>query len=234
MALRAILFDLDDTLYGYAPCNEAGLRAAHERLAREVTASYDDFRACHDEVRLELAEQLKGQAASHNRAIFFKRIVERLVGPGRGSLAVELFETYWRVFLDTMQPAPAALQLLEELSRTHSLALVSNHTTEVQLRKLEALGLEPYFEVVMTSEEAGVEKPDPRIFEQALRALGVAPADSVMVGDGPGVDLLGAQRAGVRCILSREFAAAGLDGCEGIEILDSLSELPGKLARASG
>jgi len=234
MALRAILFDLDDTLYGYAPCNEAGLRAAHERLAGEVTASYDDFRACHDEVRLELAEQLEGQAASHNRAIFFKRIAERLVGPGRGSLAVELYDTYWRVFLDTMEPAPAALQLLQDLSRTHRLALVSNHTTEVQLRKLEALGFEPYFEVVMTSEEAGVEKPDPRIFEQALRLLQVAPADSVMVGDGPGVDLLGAQRAGVRCLLSREFVAPRLDGYEAAETLDSLSELPSKLDLASG
>lgn len=230
MTIRALLFDLDDTLYGYAPCNEAGLAAAHQAFSRAGDVSLAEFRATHDAVRRELAHELRGQAASHNRALFFKRIVERLVGPGRGRLAVELFDTYWSTFLAGLRPSPHAHPVLSALHGEYALALVSNHTTDIQLRKLAALELEPYFPVVVTSEEAGVEKPDPRLFELALEALGVSAAEAVMIGDSPSVDLRGARGLGMRCVLSREFVQPALEGEAPDGTLARLDELPGWLA----
>ena len=201
----AVLFDLDDTLYGYAPCNAAGLEAAHDVLAAAEPIDRAAFLELHDRVRSELAERLRGQAASHNRAIFFKRMVELHAGPGRGALALRMFTDYWAAFLERMVPAPGALETLDELGRTHALALVTNHTTDIQLHKVERLGIATRFAAIVTSEEVGVEKPHARVFATALEELGVEPARAVMVGDNPTVDVRGAAEAGMRAILSTEF-----------------------------
>ena len=174
---EAVLFDLDNTLYEYAPCNAAGLLAAEQVLATQYSLGEGRFQELHDIVRLELAEELKGSAASHERSLFFKRIAERSTAPeDRGShpgLAIHMFEAYWGAFMGCKEPAPHAHEQLSLLAGTHRLALVSNHTNLAQLKKVEALGFGPYFEVIITSEEAGVEKPHARIFELALEALGV-------------------------------------------------------------
>jgi putative hydrolase of the HAD superfamily len=227
---RALLFDLDDTLYGYAPCNEAALQAVHGLLSAQVTCSAEEFRSLHDAVRTEFAQELSGQAASHNRSLFFKRIVERLVGTCQIDLAVDLFDRYWRVFLDSMQPAPDAQEVLSALGSSHELALVSNHTTDIQLRKLRQLGFQSYFGVVVTSEEVGVEKPDPRVFLRALTALGVEASEAVMIGDDLQGDIHGARAAGLATVLTTEFSGREVDSAAADVLISSLAELPAGLA----
>jgi putative hydrolase of the HAD superfamily len=223
---RAVLFDLDDTLYAYAPCNEAALAAAHELLRESVDVSAEGFRSLHDDVRLELARELRGQAASHERALFFKRIVERLTGAPRAALAGRLLDRYWEVFLAHMRPAPGALEVLAQLAAERPLGLVSNHTTAAQLRKVARLELEPFFAVVVTSEEVGAEKPDARVFARALEALGAQPSEAVMVGDDPECDARGARAHGLAAILTTEFRADGqLEGLADA-VVGSVTEVP--------
>jgi len=207
----AVLFDLDDTLYEYGPCNEAGLAAAHATLEAAHPLDFSAFRELHDRVRSELAVRLRGQAASHNRAIFFKYVVERHAGAVKADLAHEMFTGYWSAFLARMTPAPGMEEALTELSKSCALALVTNHTTDVQLRKIARLGIERWFPVVVTSEEVGVEKPDARIFTAALAALGVEASRGVMVGDDPDGDIRGAAGAGLRTVLSTEFHSRARD-----------------------
>lgn len=223
---RAVLLDLDDTLYAYAPCNEAGLVAAHTVLGGSAPLDVATFRALHDRVRAELAVRLRGQAASHDRAIFFKLVVERHTGASRPALALEMLEAYWSSFLARATPAPGATEALEELARDHALALVTNQSTDVQLRKLERLGLARWFPVVVTSAEVGVEKPDARMFAAALEALAVVPTRAVMVGDDPEVDARGAANAGLRTILSTQFRAAPGDTTHSDRVVASVSALP--------
>lgn len=223
---RAVLFDLDDTLYAYEPCNEAGLVAAHAVLSGAAPLDVATFRALHDRVRAELATRLRGRAASHDRAIFFKLVVERHTGASRPALALELLEAYWSSFLARATPAAGASEALEELARHHALALVTNQTTDVQLRKLERLGLARWFPVVVTSGEIGVEKPDARMFAAALEALGVEPTRAVMVGDDPEADMRGAAKAGLRTILSTQFRAASGDTTPSDRVVASVSAVP--------
>ncbi len=232
--LRALLFDLDDTLYAYGPCNDRALEAVHDLLCRTVITRADAFRALHDEVRGDLARELSGQAASHNRVLFFKRMVERLLGESRPTLALALFDEYWRVFFDAMVPAPDAHRVLGKLAACYPLALVSNHTTAVQLRKLQRLDFEGYFSAVVTSEEAGVEKPAAHIFEVALKAVGATAAQALMIGDSVKGDLAGAAALGMRCIHTEEFTAER--DTEGIsaERLQRLGELLERLPGLSG
>jgi putative hydrolase of the HAD superfamily len=229
--IEAFLFDLDDTLYDYAPCNAAGLEAAHARLAGELSVSADDFRALHDEVRADLAHELRRQAASHDRILFFKRMVEHLSGRPGSALALEVHEAYWSAFLERARPAPHAHDVLGELASAGKVALVSNHTTAVQLRKIDRLGLDPFLTAVVTSEEAGVEKPDARIFAAALSALGVHASNAVMIGDDPAGDIAGARALGLRTVLTTEFRDTGAPHGLAGAVVTSLAELPGLWSR---
>jgi HAD superfamily hydrolase (TIGR01549 family) len=92
-------------------------------------------------------------------------------------------------------------QVLAELRRRGSrLGIVSNSDGRLQ-EKLEVVGLAPYFDVVVDSEVVGVEKPEPRIFEIGLEALGTTAERSLYVGDIFSVDVLGARRAGLQAAL---------------------------------
>src|SRR6185503_4502319 len=93
---------------------------------------------------------------------------------------------------------PEVSATLDRLRPTYALALITNGAPDIQRDKLARSGIESYFPVVAVSVEAGVAKPDPAIFAQTLAALEVAPGEAVMVGDSPGRDILGANRAGVR------------------------------------
>jgi len=214
MTPRAVLFDLDDTLYPYEPCNQAGLRATSRLLAQFTSGlSYEQFKVLHDDVRDQLATELGGTAACHNRALFFKMMVERLAC--ESSLAIDLYDLYWQQFLEYARGGGGeAIKILAELSaRGYLLAIVSNHVALPQLCKVKALGMESYFKAIVTSEEAGAEKPEPRIFELALERLGVKAGEAVFIGDNPAGDIRGAVGAGIgMTILTVEYAQSAV--CE--------------------
>lgn len=233
--VQVILFDLDNTLYEYAPCHEAGLEAAHQAMNKESRIPSAAFLDLHDLVRKRLARQLKGQAASHERSLFFKGLVGEFLclnpaqGAGHGthpSLTLLLYQAYWESFLKTMRPAPEAHAVLGQLASTHRLALVSNHTTLVQLKKVVALKIDPYFSAIVTSEEAGAEKPDGRIFSHALSALDSSPNQALMVGDDLHADYHGARAAGLQAVLCTQFLSA-VDSESKIQTIARLGELTG-------
>ena len=207
MQKQAVLFDLDNTLYHYDPCNEAGLEAAWKTLSNRHRITSHEFQNRHDIARAELARELAGQAASHNRTLFFKRIVEMTIGRSELPLTLELTECYWKSFLKRMRPGPETSVVLDKLAKTHRLALVSNQTTEIQLRKLVTLGIDSYFGAIITSEEVGAEKPDVKVFDAALAALDVSASEAILVGDHLRGDIAGAQKAGVATIHTREFTS---------------------------
>ncbi len=212
MKPKAVLIDLDDTLYEYAPCNRVGLAAAREVLGSVFDLPAVEFQELHDEVRGQLASELRGQAASHNRALFFKRMVEEIAGgrhPALSDLVRRMYGRYWAAFYERMQPQADALEVLEGLRVSHSLVLVSNHTTLPQLGKISALGFDGLFDALVTSEEAGAEKPAARIFEIALEQAGVRAEETVMIGDDPETDIAGAAAFGMRTIQTLEFTSKG-------------------------
>ena len=212
MKAKAVLIDLDDTLYEYAPCNRVGLAAAREVLGGAFEIPAQEFQGLHDEVRGQLASELRGQAASHNRALFFKCMVEAVAGgryPALSDLVRRMYGRYWAAFYERMQPQADALEVLAALKASRPLALVSNHTALPQLGKIAALGFDGLFDAVVTSEEAGAEKPAARIFEIALEQAGTKAEEAVMIGDDPETDIAGASALGMRSIQTLEFTSKG-------------------------
>ena len=90
--------------------------------------------------------------------------------------------------------------LLDELRQRYRLGVITNGPAEVQQHKFDHTGVSEYFEMFLPSGEVGVEKPDPRIFHIALDRLGLAPREAIFVGDHLDLDVMGAQRAGMKAV----------------------------------
>lgn len=123
----------------------------------------------------------------------------------------------------------------EALARLRSaglrLGVVSNSDGRVEAA-LEAAGLRGYFEVVIDSALAGVEKPDPAIFHAALTAMDVSPRETLYVGDLYEVDVLGARAAGMEAVLLAPGEPPAIAGCRVVPSLAALADhlLPGERA----
>jgi putative hydrolase of the HAD superfamily len=106
----------------------------------------------------------------------------------------------------TPQKVPYVDEVLQELKQYYKLGIVTNTLTSreqhvrVALRKI---GLEQFFDVILTSVDVGYDKPDEKIFLKALRALKVQPEEAVMVGNRISTDILGANKVGIKTILFR-------------------------------
>jgi putative hydrolase of the HAD superfamily len=203
--LKAVLFDLDNTLYHWDPCDLRGREAAYAVLRQEADLSFERFMVLHDEARDHLKKHLHGQSSNHNRVLFFKYMTDKLASQPRPGLVLAMHQQYWDAFFSVMQPHPDALPVLEQLRSLYKMALVSNHVAQPQLEKIVRLGFAPFFDLLITSEEAGVEKPNQRIFDLTLRQLSVPAHAAVMIGDNPPGDIEGAHRAGLHSIYMAEY-----------------------------
>jgi HAD superfamily hydrolase (TIGR01549 family) len=207
---KAVLFDLDDTLFDHAlTCRAAlrSLRAVHpflgSRSLREVAREYGNLLgATHTEVAL--GRRTTGSARTER----FLRLAEWLGHPISRRLAAELSEQYRRRYLEIRRPVSGAPEFVRRLVGRTTIAVVTNHTTPEQSEKLVFLGIDRAVDALVTSGDVGAQKPDPAIFRCALRRIGVAAEDTVMIGDVWATDVVGARRAGVRPIWFNRFHLA--------------------------
>jgi putative hydrolase of the HAD superfamily len=92
---------------------------------------------------------------------------------------------------------PHSREALEYLYKRYHLHMITNGFEEVQQKKLDVNDLRKYFRTITTSEEAGVKKPETRIFELSLEKAGAKASESLMIGDDLVVDMAGARAVGI-------------------------------------
>jgi putative hydrolase of the HAD superfamily len=239
MAIRAIVFDLDDTLV----VDEAAAQTALRATCVTATQWYGiDAEELYGAIRKRARELWRGNATVASSSCCGMSSWEALRSEFVGSdpLVVELrawapkfrFEAWLAALGDcgVFDPVlaqelacqyprerearneayPDALPALADLARDYKLALVTNGPSELQRGKLFASGLEEFFPVIIVSAEVGVWKPDPRIFALALEGLGLQPGEAVMVGDMVTRDVGAAQAAGLRGIWLDRSADGGI------------------------
>ena len=220
--LRAVLFDLDETLIpedeplataylavvralGGEDADVAELRAGlRARWQRE--APCPDYRArVHVSASDGLIAEFTGDdpALAAIRAYLPRFRAEAFPDP-------ELVALWQRTRIEAQATYPLARATLERLRGELRLGLVTNGTSDLQRRKLALAGLEPYFDVVVASCDIGAGKPDPAIFRAALAALGVTAAEAVMVGNDRDRDIQGAANAGLPSVLIEHGDLRGL------------------------
>lgn len=198
--IQAVIFDLDNTLYDYASLDQEAADRVRDLVCRHFgvsEAGYEEAFVCG---RRETKEQLGDTGASHNRMLYFQKTLEHLDHKPL-SLSLQMYETYWGTFLTKMKLYPGVRGLLDKLhGRGIKVAVCTDLTAHIQHRKLEALGLVDDIDCLVTSEEAGREKPGPEIFALCLEKLKVSPAEACFVGDDHKRDIMGAAAAGMHAV----------------------------------
>ncbi len=206
------MIDLDNTVYPYQPCHEAGLRAA-QRLAVTVHNYWGvpaRFVGHYQEARQAVKSQIGLQAAGHCRLLYFKKMLEIQFGRTDIEATARLHEAYWQGYFSRMKPDPGCRELLHDLRASNvRLAWVSNYTTERQMLKLRALGLEQAADFLITSEEVGVEKPNSTVLDHALARLKAGPEEAWMVGDDLEEDIGAARVLGLTAVWFRRQDGTG-------------------------
>jgi len=232
MPLRAVLFDVGETLVHPAPSFPElfSVVVAAEGHARSPGAVIDASRAVFHRFS-EAARDVELWTTSPERsARFWKSVYERMLGeldiPDDGRLADVLYATFtdpanYELF-DDVEPA------LDELEAAGLvLAIVSNFEAWLE-DLLGRLGVRDRFGVRVISGREGVEKPDLRIFELALERLSIEATDAMYVGDNPEFDVVPAATLGMTPVLIDRRGR--YPDAEGTRIAD-LRELP-SLVRA--
>jgi putative hydrolase of the HAD superfamily len=185
---RAVIFDLDDTLYPERDYVLSGFRAVADWAERRGFDSADSAFA-----------SLESMFSSGVRGDTFDRWLESKGLPKL--LSAEMVAAY-RAHTPRLSPFPQIVPLLESLRGRAKLGLVSDGYLAVQRAKFAALGLAEHFSAVVFSDELGRDcwKPSPRPFERVLDLLDERPSAAVYVADNCAKDFLGARRAGLSTI----------------------------------
>ncbi|HUG38996.1 MAG TPA: HAD-IA family hydrolase [Longimicrobiales bacterium] len=223
--LRAVLLDAGGTLIH--PDRDFILaRLAEEGITATLEAYHDARRLARDAVGDILRSTDPGTDATRARTYFAALLTALGLPPHRlaafgGRIRQRHEEGRLWVHME-----PDTLEALDALKRAGlRLAVISNADGRVA-EYLENAGLDGRFEFVLDSTVVGIEKPDPRIFTMACERLGVAPGETVYVGDTYEVDVLGARAAGIRAVLLVDQPR------DDVACIGSIAELPAALGLA--
>ncbi|MBL8517033.1 MAG: HAD family hydrolase [Betaproteobacteria bacterium] len=232
MTLRAILFDLDDTLFDHAHSSRVALRALHAEHAAHV--DFDMFSTEH----ASLLEHYHQKFLRCEYSLDEARAARMLALFNRFNLnigeeaALRVAMTYRDLHQANRQLVAGAGDLLEKLFCEYSLAIVTNNSAAEQRAKLKHLGIAGYFKALIISEEVGATKPDARIYYAALDQLGCEPHEAVMVGDNVHADVQGAHDAGIAAVWFNRFSKTSIDPVEQVSALTPASAVLAAIHRA--
>ncbi|MYB76097.1 MAG: HAD-IA family hydrolase [Chloroflexi bacterium] len=203
---KALLLDLDDTILDlYGDLEGDWLQLCHEfadhfeavplhALHAALLESRDWFWSDEERARRGRLDLLLA------RRYILLRAFARFDLPD-SPLVHRMAARYNHIREEAVRPLPGAIETLQRLNTTEiRLGLITNGSSEGQRAKIERFSLAPYFDHIQIEGEFGIGKPDARVFQHALDALGVEPADAWMVGDNLDADIRGAQQVGIYAV----------------------------------
>ena len=203
-----IIFDLDHTIWDYDSNSAEVLEELHLEFDLATKGGFDieQFKAVYYDINNDLWDK-------HERGLIGKDTIRK----ERFSLVLSTLGLPNHPDADPMQDAflarcpykphvmPHALEILEYLYGDYGLHIITNGFIESQQIKLNNSGLSEYIDIVVTSEDAGVTKPSPIIFDHLLEKINATKEEVIMVGDNLNTDILGARNSGIDQIYYNHF-----------------------------
>ncbi len=196
MAIKAVLFDLDNTLIDFMrmkniSCEaaisamiDAGLPMEKEKAYKELFGLYGVHGIEHGEIFQEFLKKVMG------------KIDYRILSRG--------INAYRKMQVGYLEPYPHVRSTLIALKEKGArLGIVSDAPRLKAWMRLTEMGIADFFDVVVTLDDTGKRKPSKMPFSAALKALGIPAEQILFVGDNPGRDIEGAKRAGMRTCLAK-------------------------------
>jgi putative hydrolase of the HAD superfamily len=203
--IKAVLFDIDDTLYDRANSQPLVLERIVLQLPH-IFEGIDKQRALDaflESDRISTADWEAGLHVDDIRDYRSNIFLEALGLPL--DYAEKITETYLREYPFINAPVDGAVELVQKASRHFKTGVISNSLPDVQYKKIETLGLGRFFSCVVLAAEINLKKPDPAIFIYAAKQLKVLPGECLYIGDNYENDIKGAKGAGMMtCWFRRE------------------------------
>lgn len=197
--IHHIFFDLDGTLWDFAANSRATQKELFEdfQLSR-ICSDFDTFERSYHVINDLLWEDYRNDLISKSKLKWYRFfLVLKEFGLENETLARKLDQYYISRSPLKTKLIPGTRKVLLYLESKYKLHILTNGFTEVQYRKLEQSKIITFFDSITTSEQAGILKPNPGIFEFALHKAESLPEESLMIGDSWKVDILGAKKAGL-------------------------------------
>lgn len=236
---KAVFIDWDDTIGDFLGAAKLALQDMYEKYnLSEYFASFEEFFLLYKPHNIELWDKygkdlVTKEYLSFDRFFFplmhGSRVGERLKVKGERqevtALAEQLSEDFLNMTTARFSLLEGAEELVRYLAAKYPLTVVTNGFVEVQYEKFDKSGLCDCFAHIVLSEEVGCQKPNPRIFEEALRMNGLQAEDVVMIGDSWNSDIQGAINAGIDQIWIRKSKDPLPEGQSATYLVQSLSEV---------
>ncbi|GAB2840617.1 HAD family hydrolase [Actinoallomurus bryophytorum] len=225
MPTRAVLWDVDDTLFDYTGADRAGMRnhLAAEGLDGMFPSVDEALHRWRVQTDLHWARfaardiDFLGQRRARVRGFLGADLDDSEADSWFGRYVVH-FEAGWSLF-------PDSLAALEELAAGYRQAVLSNSSLDYQNRKLRILGVRDHFEAVLCAAELGASKPEAAAFHAACDALSLDPGEVLYVGNEPDIDAGGAVAAGLTGVWLDRDRVGGRPELVRITDLGQLAEL---------
>ncbi|WP_312456252.1 pyrimidine 5'-nucleotidase [Pseudescherichia sp.] len=219
-----IFFDADETLFTFD--SFSGLQRMFLDYSVTFTAEdFQDYQAVNKPLWVDYQNgTITSLQLQHQR---FQSWADRLsVLPG------DLNSAFINAMAEICAPLPGAVSLLNALQGKCKMGIITNGFTALQQIRLERTGLRDHFDLIVISEQVGVAKPHPRIFDYALEQAGNPDRSRVlMVGDTAESDILGGMNAGLATCWLNAHNRAQPEGINPTWTVASLSELEQRLCK---
>lgn len=147
MTIKAVLFDLDDTLFDYESCNQEATKEIFKEIHKLTKTPLELIPILFEIAQKEVKMQLLWTAASHNKDLYFQKIFEKMNSQMKNKILpkdiLHIFDRYWKVFYSTIKRERATTELLKYLKRKGIKTwIVTDSSNYTQLKKLVHLGID--------------------------------------------------------------------------------------------
>lgn len=237
---KAVFIDWDDTIGDFIGAAKMALQEMYEKYHLcDYFASCEEFVSLYKPHNLELWDKygkdlVTKEYLSFDRFFFplmhgskggERRLGDKAIRQEVAALAEQLSEDFLNMTTSRFSLLEGAEELVRYLAKKYPLTVVTNGFVEVQYEKFDKSGLRDCFAHIVLSEEVGCQKPNPRIFEEALRMNGLQAEDVVMIGDSWNSDIQGAINADIDQIWIRKSKDPLPEGQSATYLVQSLSEV---------
>jgi HAD superfamily hydrolase (TIGR01549 family) len=219
--MKAVLFDLDDTLFDHKYSRLKGLEALQKKFSKLRAVSLEELEEEHERLLsaadycpVPNGELMMADATTHR--------ISKLCAMYGINLGIDeeknTVDLYNQEYLKNRRPVPGSIELLTTLMNYAKLGVIANGPAEPQMEKLKVCKIENLLDYFIISESVNYKKPSKQLFEVALEKVNVKPSNAVYVGDSWNCDILPAVAVGMKAVWLNRYGQENPDPAIACEI----------------